>query len=254
MWIDIHAHLYEYSNRELETVLSEAHSAGVEYVVSTAVSVETSVIVVQQCSTFDQIFGATGISPFDVPSLNSSWLDDLSSLIKHKKIVAIGEIGIDNSNPRYPPLEKQLPVFEKQLDLAVEHNLPVIIHSRGIEQTALEICKQHSVKSALFHCYTGDATTLQNIITTGYMVSFSGIITFNKSNLPELAKATPLNQIFIETDSPYLTPVPYRGRKNTPAMVKIIGEKIAEIHGISFLQLQEQLSENFKKFFCNKKV
>jgi TatD DNase family protein len=254
MWIDIHAHLYEYSNQELESVLSEAHSSDVEYIVSTAVSVETSVIVVQQCSTFNEIFGAAGISPFDVISLSTTWLDDLSSLLQHKKIIAIGEIGIDNSNPRYPPLDKQLPVFEKQLDLAAAHDLPVIIHSRGIEQTALEICAKHSIKSALFHCYTGDTVTLEKIIKAGYMVSFSGIVTFNKSNLPELVKTTPLNQLFIETDSPYLTPVPYRGRKNTPAMVKIVGEKIAEIHSISSQVLQRQLSENFKKFFWNKKV
>lgn len=254
MWIDIHAHLYEYSNLELEPVLSEAHNAGVDYIVSTAVSIETSAVVAQQCSTFNEIFGATGISPFDVLSLNSTWIDDLKSLLKHKKIIAIGEIGIDNSNPRYPSLDKQLPVFEKQLDLAIEHDLPVIIHSRGIEQTALEICAKHSIKSALFHCYTGDAVTLGNIINAGFMVSFSGIVTFNKSNLPDLVKATPLSQLFIETDSPYLTPVPYRGRKNTPAMVKTVGEKIAEIHCISSQVLQEQLSENFKNFFWNKKV
>jgi TatD DNase family protein len=254
MWIDIHAHLYEYSNLELESVLAEAHSADVEYIVSTAVSIETSAVVAQQCSHFDEIFGAAGISPFDVTSLSTTWLDDLSSLLQHKKIIAIGEIGIDNSNPRYPPLDKQLPVFEKQLDLAAAHDLPVILHSRGIEQTALEICAKHSVKSALFHCYTGDAVTLEKIIKAGYMVSFSGIVTFNKSNLPELVKTTPLNQLFIETDSPYLTPVPYRGRKNTPAMVKTVGEKIAEIHAISPLVLQEQLSENFKNFFWNKKV
>lgn len=254
MWIDTHAHLYEYSNQELEAVLSEAHGSGVEYIVSTAVSIETSVVVAQQCSAFNEIFGAAGISPFDVTTLSTTWVDELSSLLKHKKIIAIGEIGIDNSNPRYPSLDEQLPVFEKQLDLAIQHDLPVIIHSRGIEQTALEICTHHSIKSALFHCYTGDGATLQNIINAGFMVSFSGIVTFNKSNLPELVKATPLNQLFIETDSPYLTPVPYRGRKNTPAMVKNVGEKIAEIHSITSETLQEQLSENFKNFFWNKKV
>jgi TatD DNase family protein len=254
MWIDIHAHLYEYSNQDLEAVLSDAYNADVGYIVSTAVSVETSAIVAQQCSTFDEIFGAAGISPFDVTSLSTTWLDDLTSLLNHKKIIAVGEIGIDNSNPRYPSLDIQLPVFEKQLDLAIERDLPVIIHSRGIEQTALEICKKHSIKSALFHCYTGDVATLKNIITAGYMVSFSGIVTFNKSNLPELVKATPLNQLFIETDSPYLTPVPHRGKKNTPAMVKIVGEKIAEIHSISSRALQEELRENFKNFFWNKKV
>jgi TatD DNase family protein len=254
MWIDIHAHLYEYSNQELEIVLSEAHNSGVGYIVSTAVSVETSAVVAQQCSIFDTVFGAAGISPFDVLSLSSTWIDDLKSLLKHKKIIAIGEIGIDTTNPRYPSLDKQLPVFEKQLDLAIEHDLPIIIHTRGIEQTALEICAKHSIKNALFHCYTGDVITLKNIINAGYMVSFSGIVTFNKSNLHDLVKATPLNQLFIETDSPYLTPVPYRGRKNTPAMVKIVGEKIAEIHSISSQLLQEQLSENFKNFFWNKKV
>ncbi|HEX2955217.1 MAG TPA: TatD family hydrolase [Chitinispirillaceae bacterium] len=254
MWIDIHAHLYEYSDQELETVLTEAQSAGVEYIVSTAVSIETSAVVVHQCQTFHQLFGAAGISPFDVTTLNTTWFDDLSSLLKQKKIIAIGEIGIDNSNPRYPHLDQQLPVFEKQLELAVAHDLPVIIHSRGIEQTALEICVRHTIKNALFHCYTGDASTLKNIVDAGYMVSFSGIVTFNKSNLHELVQSTPLSQLFIETDSPYLTPVPFRGRKNTPAMVKTIGEKIAEIRSISPQTLQEQLSENFKKIFRNRKV
>jgi TatD DNase family protein len=172
-------------------------------------------------------------------------------MLQQKKVIAVGEIGIDNSNPAYPPLDKQLPVFEKQLHLAVQNNLPVIIHSRGIESQALELCIKHGVKKALFHCYTGNITALEKIVNAGFMISISGIVTFPKSNLHELLHAIPLDRIFIETDSPYLTPVPFRGKKNTPSMVRYVGEKIAGILNISPQLLQERLNENFKNLFLN---
>jgi TatD DNase family protein len=254
MWIDIHAHLYDYTDDELRAIITEAHDADVDYILSTAVSIATSAVVLHQCDKNNEIFGAVGISPFDVLSLGNSWLSDLSSLLCHKKILAIGEIGLDDSNPTYPPLVKQTPIFEKQLELAVSNNLPVIIHSRGIEMHTVETCLKQGVKKALFHCFTGDKESLEAIVQNGYMVSISGIVTFNKSNLQELIRHIPLSQLFIETDSPYLTPVPHRGKKNTPAMVGIIGEKIAEILNISLTFLQEHLRENFKNFFLNKIV
>jgi TatD DNase family protein len=254
MWIDIHAHLYEYTDEELRAVITDAHSSGIDYILSTAVSIDTSAVVFHQCTTFDEIFGAVGISPFDVTTLDSSWYSTLSLLIQQKKVLAIGEIGIDNSNPTYPPLDKQMPVFERQLELAVKNNLPVIIHSRGIELQALEICLNQGAKKVVFHCYTGDRTTLEKIISSGYMISISGIITFPKSNLHEIVSHIPPAQLFIETDSPYLTPVPFRGKKNTPSMVKYVGEKVAGLLNFSPEILQEQLKENFKNFFLNKTV
>ncbi|MBN1604210.1 MAG: TatD family hydrolase [Chitinispirillaceae bacterium] len=251
MWIDIHAHLYEYDDHELRSLIVDAHKSDVDCIVSTAVSPATAAIVLHQAALFDEIFGAVGISPFDVINLRPSWYSELSSMLQQKKVIAVGEIGIDNSNPTYPPLDKQMPVFEKQLHLAVENDLPVIIHSRGIEYQALEICIKHGVKKALFHCYTGDKNTLEKIINVGFMISISGIVTFPKSNLHELLHAIPLNRIFIETDSPYLTPVPFRGKKNTPSMVRYVGEKIAGILNIPPELLQKQIKENFLNLFLN---
>lgn len=251
MWIDIHAHLYEYNDQELRSLIVDAHESNVGCIVSTAVSAASATVVLHQAALFDEIFGAVGISPFDVSDLKPSWYSELSSMLRQKKIIAIGEIGIDNSNPTYPPLEKQIPVFEKQLHLAVENDLPVIIHSRGIESRALEICIEHGVKKALFHCYTGDKNTLEKIINAGFMISISGIVTFPKSNLHELLHAVSLDRIFIETDSPYLTPVPFRGKKNRPSMVRYVGEKIAEILSITPELLQKHIKENFKNLFQN---
>lgn len=249
MWIDSHAHLYEYSDEQLCQVLDEARSCSVSRVVSTAVSIETSRVVVHQSASFSELFGAVGISPFDTASLHDDWPSDVASFIPQKNIIAVGEIGIDGSNPAYPPLTQQIPVFIRQLQMAKEANIPAIIHSRGVEEQALSLCKEIGIKKAVFHCFTGDRKSLHMIIDEGFMISLSGIITFKNAAVRELLADIPLEQLLIETDAPYLTPVPFRGKKNTPSMVHLVGEAIAALLRKQPESVADQIHRNFTHLF-----
>lgn len=247
-WIDLHAHLDRLKDPDLTSVLKEAGRADVSTILSTATGLESASLVSQQCKTFPALFGAVGISPFDVPALPFDWEQKLRSFFTCPRIIALGEIGLDDTNPKYPPLTSQLPVFEKQLAIAVELDLPAIVHSRGAESRVAEICHSLGVKKVVFHCFTGDPETLKKILDFGYYVSFSGIVTFSKT-VSDLVPTVPLERIFIETDSPYLAPVPHRGKTNCPAWVRLVGEKVAECRGIKKEVLQEAIRKNFERLF-----
>jgi len=249
MWIDTHAHLYNLTNSGLKETVDEAASNSVQTIVNTATDLATAGKVLQQSDLHTNLFSVVGISPFDIAGVQDSLESDLSALIENDSVIGIGEIGLDHSNPRYPPLVEQEPVFERQLSFGVEHDLPVVIHSRGAEDVALEFCREQSVEKALFHCFTGERHSLTTLIDYDYYVSFSGIVTFKNSPLVPLVKETPLNRIMIETDSPYLAPVPHRGRPNKPAWVSIIGETIARVKEISPEEVAEALQENFCRLF-----
>ena len=249
MWIDSHAHLGGFDDAELSAILGKAADAQVGIVVSTATDILTARIVAQQCERFSMVRGAVGISPFDVIDPPATWYDDLASLLSHPKIIAVGEIGIDATNPRYPPLSLQQPMFEKQLALARSIDLPAIIHSRGAEKQAVDICKSIGVTKVLFHCFTGNREALSAVLDNGYNVSISGIITFTGSALRDLATDIPLDRLLIETDTPYLAPVPHRGEKNRPAWVRLVGEEIARLRGMDEGALRQQLEKNFRRLF-----
>lgn len=249
MWIDSHAHLYDFDEREVEELLAEARRESVSCVLSTATSLQTAQKVISQCSSFKEIYGAVGISPFDVESLDENWETELCALLDNPGIIAVGEIGIDNTNPSYPPLQKQIPVFKKQLTIAREIDKPAVIHSRGAEIEALEICMELGIKKVLFHCFTGSRDSLLKIIEAGYCISFSGIVTFKNSPLTDLVPLVPDDRLFIETDTPYLAPVPFRGKRNRPGLVRYTGEKIAEIREVTSEKLMGIMEENFGRFF-----
>lgn len=248
MWIDCHAHLDRLSDPVLTGIVQEAEAAGVSRILSTATDIVSARAVVKQCAAFPTIFGAAGISPFDAPAANEDWETALRGILARERIVGIGEIGLDDSNPRYPSLKEQLPVFERQLALAVELDLPVILHSRGAEERIAEICRNRGVRKAMFHCYTGPRDTLRTILDNGYSVSFSGIVTFD-GGVRELTTFVPLDRIFVETDCPYLAPVPHRGKPNRPAWVTITGECVAAAKQVSPERLQEAIAENFGRLF-----
>lgn len=249
MWIDSHAHLFDLTEHDIQSQVTEASNAGVGLIVSTATDLSNSRQVIHHCENHSHISGAAGISPFDVTSLPEHWCDDLRAMLDHPKIIAIGETGIDTTNPRYPTLDLQLPVFEQQLALARDSSLPIIIHSRGAEKLAADRCRASGIERAMFHCFTGDIDALQSIVDNGYYISLSGIVTFPRSDLRTLINRIPLDRLLIETDSPYLAPVPHRGKKNRPALVRFTGEEIARLIGKSPEVLQQQIENNFVQLF-----
>jgi TatD DNase family protein len=249
MWIDAHAHLSDLSDRAVSELTAGASAAGISCVINTAVDLETGSRVIAQCRGFPLLRAAVGISPFDVVGLAADWPDRLRLLAASENVVGIGEIGIDASNPRYPPLGLQMPVFERQLTLARDCNLPAIIHSRGIEADAIAACRSAGVQRALFHCFTGDKGALQLLLDAGYFVSFSGIITFGDPRMRELVEYAPVDRSFIETDAPYLAPVPHRGKKNQPAWVALTGQKAAEFKRMDPGDFAAAVRRNFEKLF-----
>lgn len=250
MWIDSHAHFFEFDNQELTNCLANAASHDVGAVISTAINLPSAHSVVRQCSEHPTLFGAIGISPFDVINLPDDWLATLQRLLRYSRIIAIGEIGIDSTNPRYPALDVQQPCFEQQLVLAKSEGIPAIIHSRGSEERAVAICKDVGIEKVLFHCFTGNDRALHALLNAGYSLSLSGIVTFKKSDLRKLVAAIPLERLFIETDSPYLAPVPHRGKPNQPAWVSLVGTEVALLCAISVPKLQQILANNFSRFFA----
>ena len=172
-------------------------------------------------------------------------------LSKNKKVVAVGEIGLDyhyDLSPR--DIQKQ--VFEKQILLAYKLGLPIVIHMREATQDTLEILeknKQYIIRAVL-HCFNGSKQTLDKIMSMGFYVSYGGAVTFKNANgLLDIVKATPLDRIMLETDCPYMTPVPYRGQPNMPKYIPLVAEKICELKNISINQLQEITTKNAEKFF-----
>jgi len=250
MWIDCHAHLDRLSEKELADVLTEADAANVSTIISTATDPASSDTVVRQCHESSALYGAAGISPFEVLSLPDDWEKQLRVHLAHERMIAVGEIGLDRSNPKYPDVKYQMPVFERQLLIAKERGVPAIVHSRGAETMVAEICRSLGIIRVLFHCFTGSKEALKLILDCGYSLSFSGIITFNVA-VNELVKDVPLDRIFVETDAPYLAPVPHRGETNRPAWVALVGEAAAFCKGVSAEQLQSAISRNFRQLFLS---
>lgn len=247
---DTHAHLYDCDGATLRTFVGDAAAAGVGTVINTAVSINTARAVINQCRLFPQnLRAAVGISPFDTAEAGEGWEEDLRGLLADPVTAALGEIGLDCTNPRYPALDVQMPVFVKQLEIAVDAGLPAVIHSRGMEKRTAEICHRHGVKKAVFHCFTGDREALEYILGCGYYVSLSGIITYKNSHLREIIADIPLERLLVETDTPYLSPVPHRGKPNQPAYLINTVKETARLLGIDERALADRLDDNVGAVF-----
>jgi TatD DNase family protein len=259
---DTHAHLYDCADDELSAIIAGAAAVGVDTIINTAVSIDTSRTVLNQCRRFpERLRAAIGVSPFDTANINAGWDDELRGLLlpplsvydgnPDRAVAAIGEIGLDCANPKYPPLDAQMPIFTRQLEIAVNIGLPVVVHSRGMEKRAAEICVDARVKSAVFHCFTGDAEALEYIVGCGYYVSISGIITYKNSHLRDLIRRVPKEKLLVETDSPYLSPAPRRGKPNQPAFLQHTVHEIAALCGVDESELLETLKNNTEAAFRN---
>jgi TatD DNase family protein len=254
MWIDTHAHLFGLPKDELDAQIEEARSCGVGVILSTATDCENALEVKEQCGNYPMVYGAIGISPFDVGNVPDAWYGECLHLLAHDKIIAVGEIGIDKTNPAYPPLFLQQPVFEQQLDIAKKAGLPVVIHSRGAEEQAVAHCKNIGITDAVFHCFTGTRAALGAVIDQGYYVSLSGILTFRNFGLRNYIGDIPVDRLLIETDSPYLAPAPHRGKNNRPAWLPYVGEEAARLLEMPVEKLTMHIENNFRRLFRKFKV
>jgi TatD DNase family protein len=252
MFIDTHSHLF-YPNfaEDLDDVIKNAKEASVDFIIVPATDIKTAKDVIALTKKYENIYGAVGIHPHETKDWNDSLIDEIRELASNKKIVAIGEIGLDYYYD-YSPKEKQVEAFKSQLNLAIELGLPAIIHNRDSDKDMMEIIGSYCGKGlkAQFHCFNGSIEDAKELMHMGYMISFTGNITFKKADeLREILKISRIDQILLETDSPFLTPEPFRGKRNEPANVKYVAEKIAEVHNLSVEEVGKITSFNAFRLF-----
>lgn len=258
MFVDTHSHLF-YPNfkDDLDVVIKRAGEAGVDYIIVPATDLVTAKEVLNLTEKYDNIFGAVGIHPHETKEWNLSLIPEIEALASNEKIVAIGEIGLDYYYD-YSPKEKQIEAFKSQIDLALKLDLPVIIHNRDSDEDMMKMIRGYcgSGLKAQFHCFNGSLKDALELMHMNYMISFTGNITFKKADeLIEVLKHIRIDQILLETDSPFLTPVPYRGKRNEPSYVKYIAEKVAEVHNMSVEEVGRITSFNsFRMFGIGEKM
>lgn len=253
MLIDSHCHLdFDVFKDDLENVLQRAHSLNVNKFVTISTKVTEFYKIIRTASHSKDIFCSFGIHPNyseAEPKLSSS---QIISLCTHPKVIGIGETGLDY---HYDYSDKQIQKtnFLSHIVASQETQLPLIIHTREAEDATIEILKDTYSKKQypiLLHCFTSKLHLAEEALKLGACISFSGIITFKKSlELQEVVKFVPLNKILIETDSPYLAPQIYRGKRNEPSYVVEVAKMIAELKNVSFEEVEKQTTENFKKLF-----
>lgn len=252
MLIDTHAHLDdEQFDCDREQVINNARENGINTIINVGFNEKTIRSTLKLVEKYDFIYGAVGWHPNHAHEINENdylWIEDLT---KHPKIIAIGEIGLDYYW-NYAPKEIQQKVFIKQIQLAKRVGLPIIIHDREAHQDILKILKQENVFDigGVMHSYSGSTEMALECINMGFYISFSGPVTFkNAKKLLDVVNVLPLDRMLVETDSPYLTPEPFRGKRNEPVNVQFIAKKIAEIKKMDINILNEITSKNAKKIF-----
>ncbi len=252
MFVDTHAHIFLPNFQDdIDAVISNAKDNGVDFIIVPATDIETSKQVIELTKKYEMVYGAVGVHPHDTSDWNSDWINEIEQLASNKKIVAIGEIGLDYYYD-FSPKEKQIEAFKSQINLALKLNLPIVVHNRNSNEDMMEIIRTYSGSGlrAQFHCFNGSLDDSRELIKLHHFISFTGNITFKKADeLREIVSHTSLEHLMIETDSPFMTPVPFRGKRNEPAYVKYVAEKIAEIHKISIEDVGRITSYNAFKFF-----
>ena len=250
MFFDTHAHLDDDRfSEDREAVIERIQKEGISLVVNIGASMESSKESLALAEKYDFIYAAVGVHPSDTDKMSDADLETIKQMASHKKAVAIGEIGLDYYYED-PKRETQKIWFKKQLKLAKELGLPYIIHDRDAHGDVLDIIKEVGYFKGLMHCYSGSAEMAKELIKLGFYISIAGQVTFkNAPKVREVVASVPMERLLIETDSPYLTPEPFRGKRNDPSKVRFTCEKIAEIKGLTLEETAKITLENGKTFY-----
>lgn len=251
MLFDTHAHYdAEQFDSDRDEVLSGLPDRGVGLVVNPGCDIPTSRTAVSLARQYPFLYAAVGYHPENCAPYREEELDQLRRLAREPKVVAIGEIGLDYYWEQNPPRELQQKVFRDQMALAQELDLPVIVHDREAHGDSLAIVKEFPQIRGVFHCFSGSAEMARELVKLGWMLSFTGVLTYkNARRAVEAAASVPLERLMIETDSPYMAPVPHRGERNDSGNVRYICEKLAQVKGISPEECAAVTMDNGKRFF-----
>ncbi|WP_312420307.1 TatD family hydrolase [Anaerospora hongkongensis] len=252
MLFDSHAHIDDnrFDSDRLETI-ERARENGVTGIINIGADMASSARSVALAQAHEGIYAAVGIHPHDAKAAVNADYDRMAEWVEQeKKVVAIGEIGLDYYYD-LSPREVQQEVFIRHIDLARQLRKPIIIHDRDAHGDVMNIVKKEAKGIiGVFHCYSGSLEMAKEVLKLGFYVSFAGPVTFAKSTkLKEIAAAVPLERLLVETDSPYLTPHPHRGRRNEPAHVRLVAEEVARLRGLSLEAVAEATTQNVKQLF-----
>jgi len=251
MLFDTHAHYDDESfDADRDAVLTALPEQGVGLILNPGCDVESSRKAVRYAAAYPHIYAAVGIHPENCGGCTAGDLDAIRALAQQPKTVAIGEIGLDYYWAENPPRDFQQQVLRQQLALARELALPVIIHDREAHADTLAIVREFPGVTGVFHCFSGSPEMARELLKMGWYLGFDGPVTYkNARRAPEVASVTPLDRMLIETDSPYMTPVPYRGRRNDSGYVHLVAEKLAEWKGVTPEEMARVTTENGKRLF-----
>ncbi len=248
--IDTHSHInFEEYKSNFDEFIEDLKNNDIENVIIPGVEPSSFDEIISYCENYDMLYGAIGIHPSEWQTYSLTSEKRIKELLNHKKVVAMGEIGLDffyGSDEK----EEQKNILIKQLEIAREFNVPVIIHDRDSHEDVFNILKDFKLKDVIFHCFSGDKEFAKQCLNEGYYIAVGGIVTFkNASVLQEAVKIIPLDRLLLETDAPYLSPVPYRGKINSPKYLKYIVDKIAQLKETETEIIKNQTTINAKKVF-----
>jgi TatD DNase family protein len=248
MIFDSHAHYDDESyNEDREQVIKELKENDVIGVLNCGASLRGARDSLKLAETHDFFYAAVGVHPEHANELTEEALEEIREMTKSPKVKAIGEIGLDYYWEENPPKEMQIEAFRKQMQLAKELNLPVIIHDRDAHKDTLDIMKEFPEVIGVLHCFSGSVEFARECLKLGYYIGFTGVITFkNAKKALEVVKEVPMNRILVETDAPYMAPTPYRGKRNRSDYIKHMIEKVAEIKGLPVEEIEEKTIQNTK--------
>ena len=244
--IDTHIHLNDEAYNEcLEQIIKDANSIGVNKMIVMGCDYLTSKKAIEIANKYENIYAMIGLHPSEVEKETDKDLNWLKELLNNDKVIGIGEIGLDLYwTKEYKDL--QIELFEKQLQLALEYNLPICVHSRDAIELTYQILSKNKYKG-IIHCYSGSLEMANKFIKLGYLIGIGGVVTFKNTNLKEVVKNLPITSIVTETDGPYLAPTPYRGKLNKPEYIKLVVDEIANLKGMSSLEVEKQIDDNVFK-------
>ena len=250
--IDTHAHIDMIANEEIfvQDIISEMNEYGVKKAIIPAVEIATQDKVVEITNSNENLFGMVGLFPSEAKTYTEEFEQKMEEIaVNNKKIVAVGEIGLDYYwDKSFVELQKE--VFIKQINMAKRLDLPVVVHDREAHKDCFDILKAQGAKNVLFHCFSGSVEFMKECVKQGWYIAIGGVVTFkNAVKMKDVALEVPLEKLVLETDSPYLTPVPYRGKPNKPAYVKFVAEEIAKIRNMPIEEIIDITTNNTERFF-----
>lgn len=248
MYIDTHCHIFNEYYDDILEIVNKCKKEGVNRIIVSGTDMKSNLEVLNLVNDYDIVYGTIGFHPTELDDFKEEYFDFLEENIGNKKIVGIGEIGLDFHYDNTDK-DKQILVFRRQLEIAEKYNKPIVVHSRDSIQETYNILSEYNLKGSI-HCFSGSVEMARLFVKLGYKLGIGGIITFKTAkNIKEVVEDIDLSYILLETDSPYLTPEPYRGKKNDPSYIHLIASAIGDIKGLSSTDIAGVTTSNAESIF-----